>query len=64
MVLARGFEQVFEGKPGFLTGVEVQHRVLCLLEQVLQPDVLPRVAREREIGGHAANGRRCTHSSE
>lgn len=43
-----------------ITWVEVQHGVLGLLEQVLQADVLAGVAREREVGCHASDRRRCS----
>lgn len=42
-----------------ITWVEVEHGVLGLLEQVLQADVLTGVAREREVGCHASDRRRC-----
>lgn len=49
----------FQVKP---TWVEVEHRVLGLLQQVLEADVFASVAGKREIGGHATNGRRCARN--
>lgn len=46
------------------TRVEVQHRVLRLLEQVLEVDVLSGVAWKREVGCHASNDRGCVRTEK